>query len=314
MSKSKTLAPSVTHSDPKGRKFISIVEAAYDKAALSEEEGQRVNDARGLGDLIRKFVEENRSANRYADQQVASSYDYPEAYKKLGGPKPMEKQAEIFVACFPGIDPEPALRYTHDVYPKLQVPDWVEGPFGVLSISALSRLFFPEITDLRERNCRAVELILAKLGETREDGFYNYREGQLTPDRFGLVSRTAEALAVLEQEQEGSDILVISGQFGIRHRGKSVLRASETFVQKEFGAHTVGAGSMLLTHPEREVRWEQLHCDVPGDELRPDDGVDVPRAPCFFLSVGELEFNASQVGSPLAHFGSVSFFLGSVIS
>jgi hypothetical protein len=35
---STTLAPSVTHRDPKGRKFVSIVETAYDKAGLSDEE------------------------------------------------------------------------------------------------------------------------------------------------------------------------------------------------------------------------------------------------------------------------------------
>ena len=35
---SNALAPSVTHRDPKGRKLVSIVETAYDKARLSEEE------------------------------------------------------------------------------------------------------------------------------------------------------------------------------------------------------------------------------------------------------------------------------------
>ena len=34
----KTLAPSVTTRDPKGLKFISIVEAAYNKAGLTMEE------------------------------------------------------------------------------------------------------------------------------------------------------------------------------------------------------------------------------------------------------------------------------------
>lgn len=54
----KALAPStpITTRDPKGRKFISIVTDAYDKAELSEEEAQSVNNAKGLADLISNFI------------------------------------------------------------------------------------------------------------------------------------------------------------------------------------------------------------------------------------------------------------------
>ena len=58
---SKTLAPStVTHRDPKGRKFFSVAEAAYDKADLTEKEAQRVNDAPGLADVIDSFIAQHR--------------------------------------------------------------------------------------------------------------------------------------------------------------------------------------------------------------------------------------------------------------
>ncbi len=56
----KALALSVTHRGPKGRKLISIVETAYDKAGLTAEEAQRVNDTPGLAGLINSFIEENR--------------------------------------------------------------------------------------------------------------------------------------------------------------------------------------------------------------------------------------------------------------
>lgn len=56
----ETLAPSVTHKDDKGRKFVSIVEAAYDKAKLSEEEAQRVNDTPGLAKLVSDFIASSR--------------------------------------------------------------------------------------------------------------------------------------------------------------------------------------------------------------------------------------------------------------
>lgn len=57
----KTLAPSVvSHNDPKGRKFMSVVRDAYDGEQLPEEEAQLVNDAPGLGDWIRKWIERHR--------------------------------------------------------------------------------------------------------------------------------------------------------------------------------------------------------------------------------------------------------------
>ncbi|MEK7174771.1 MAG: hypothetical protein AAB722_00315, partial [Patescibacteria group bacterium] len=59
---SQTLAPSkVTARDPKGLKFISIVEDAYNKAGLTEEESQRVNEAPGLADLVGGFIAKHRS-------------------------------------------------------------------------------------------------------------------------------------------------------------------------------------------------------------------------------------------------------------
>lgn len=60
---SKTLAPSITHRDPKGRKFVSIVETAYDKANLSDEEAQRVNDTPGLAEFVGGFIARNRQAD-----------------------------------------------------------------------------------------------------------------------------------------------------------------------------------------------------------------------------------------------------------
>lgn len=59
---SNTLAPStsVTHRDPKGLKFMSIVGAAYDRAKLSEDEAQHVNNMPGLSKAIRKFIVKSR--------------------------------------------------------------------------------------------------------------------------------------------------------------------------------------------------------------------------------------------------------------
>lgn len=75
MTKKKALAPSpVTTRDKKGRKFMSIVGDAYDKANLTEDEAQCVNEASGLADLVGKFIAANRHVNLLTrSEQMAAS-------------------------------------------------------------------------------------------------------------------------------------------------------------------------------------------------------------------------------------------------
>lgn len=67
---SKTLATSqaVTTRDSKGLKFVSIVEAAYNKAVLSEDEAQCVNDAPGLSEAVRGFLDAHRTPRSWREQ------------------------------------------------------------------------------------------------------------------------------------------------------------------------------------------------------------------------------------------------------
>ena len=58
----KTLTPSVTIRDSKGLKFLEVVGAAYNKAGLSEDEAQWVNQAGGLADLIANHIAQHRFA------------------------------------------------------------------------------------------------------------------------------------------------------------------------------------------------------------------------------------------------------------
>ena len=94
-----SLAPSkVTTRDPKGLKFMSIVEAAYNKADLSDEEAQRINETPGLADLVTNFIAENRFTDQFKNEEVASSYSYLSGYS----PKPVADQ----IACLKQLFPE----------------------------------------------------------------------------------------------------------------------------------------------------------------------------------------------------------------
>jgi hypothetical protein len=291
MAPMNTLAPSksVTVRDPKGLKFVSIVEAAYNKAGLSEEEAQRVNETSGLSDLIGTFIAEHRVTNEYANEEVKSSKGYP-GYKK---PKKVAEQVKIIHGLFP----EVKWGYFRPDESKIAVPDDAEGLFAIPR--------WKKIAPTYEEAC---EKVFALLKKARNGAFTNYREGELGPKQLRLSARTAEAYEKLDKKQNGYDILLLPAQFGIRHRGRSVRRARAVFTGNEFGLDPFAIGIMLLTHPGRLQHYDDLWIDCAGAEFAPDaDGV-FSWAPCFGFRDDLLRFEAHVVGPMCGGCGSASWF------
>jgi hypothetical protein len=316
---SKTLAPSqsvVTQRDPKGRKFMEIVGQQLDKAALSDGpdgEAQRINDLHlaELADLIANFIAEARLTDKFKDEEVKSNYTYPNEYK---GPKPIEEQINGIARIF-GLDPTSALEYAKqlpalDSFVPAHALRWT-GWFAFPSVDVLTAKYFPEVTDQAEKYCRALQLLHQKIADSRR--FYNYREGQITPDHLRLHARTAQALATLAEMQKG-DILIIAAQVGMLHRGRSTRRAREVFVSNEYGLNSVMGCAITLTHPERFVRWEQLHMDLPGDEFCPNAGGRFSGAPFLDFSDDGVKFYTNDVDLPLEYYGSGSWFLPQLVT
>lgn len=294
-----TLASSVTTRDSKGLKFISIVEAAYNKAGLSEDEAQRVNDTPGLSELVGGFITNSRSNNRYADEEVRSNYAYPSEYNGL---KPIEKQVDILAGIFK-LSLGGTMEFMEKVLPTLTLPDWAEGWGAFPSIDAVAARFFPEVKDPKERYCRATNLVLEKIAASRK--FYNYREGEILPDRFQQHERTVQALNLITEKQKG-DILIFPFQFGKRHAGRSTRRAWEVMNLPEFGLGAFHTGSQILIHPERLVRYEELDMDCPGDKFSLGADGDFSKAPIFDFYDGGVEFSTDSVDYPRDYYGSVS--------
>ena len=288
---SKTLAPSVTHRDPKGLKFVSVVEAAYDKAGLSDEEAQRVNDTPGLADLIGDFITKNRQPNQFVSEEVKSNYNYPEGYHV----RPIAEQVARLKELFP------ELNGANLEIAKGELPEGAEGWFVIPRWDKLGKSY----TEAFEQ--RIIPALAATFPK-----FYNYRKGELSAKYLRQHPRTIEMYERIVAEQEGYDILIVPAQFGLLHRGRSVRRAREMFTANEFGLGAFAVGCMLLTHPERLVRWEQLHIDCGGDEYdwRADGGWTY--CPFFYFYDGQVKFFAYRVDNAAQYFGSASGFLGSV--
>ncbi|HRY60498.1 MAG TPA: hypothetical protein P5096_03915 [Patescibacteria group bacterium] len=307
----KTLAPSkVTHRDPKGRKCMSIVETQYDKAELSDEEAQRINETPGLAEMFAQFIAKNRTPKDFADKEVKSKYTYPPEYR---GPKPIEKQVEILLKYFPRLDPEPTFRYMCDVYPKLVLPKWVEGPFAVPNEYALAEKFYPKVEDRPARYCSGVNLVLEKIALSRGN-FYKYQGVQITPGYFGRLSRTADMIDRLIEMQKGADIIIHPMQLGMRWRGKSVQGGHKLYIRREFGGEfgegSLEIGSVILTHHKRLSRWEELDMDCAGDQSLFDNDFNLcSSAPYFDFGGGGVRFGARSIDSYGGSYASVSGFL-----
>ena len=290
----------ITSRDPKGLHATGLFEAVYNKSKLDEARAQRLNERGGeLQDGIAKLIADLSQSNQYTNEEVRSNYTYPKEYK---GPKPINDQIKAIAKIF-GLDPSHALEFAK---PLPELSNGAEGWFAIPSVDALAAEHFPEVTDPIQKYCQAVQLVHTKITASRS--FYNYREGQITPAQLRVHARTAHALDLIAETQKG-DILIVAAQLGMRHRGKSVRRAREVFVANEFGLGSLAVGSIVLTHPERLVRWEGLDMDCSGDEFSPGADGGFSRSPCFYFD-GGVWFVARFVGVPPRDgFGSVSGFL-----
>ncbi|MFA6386736.1 MAG: hypothetical protein WCW04_03135 [Candidatus Paceibacterota bacterium] len=250
-------------------------------------------------EAVKAIILDMTTPNKYVDEVVSSNYTYPGEYK---GPKLIAEQVKTIATMF-GLDPTQALEFAKNL-PAL--PEGAEGWFAIPKVSAVSKKFFPAITDPAMQYCEAVKLVHKKLAEVRN--FTNYRDGQITPNQLRVHTRTAGFLEELENQQAG-DILILAVQYGMRHRGKSVRRARETFAGNEFGLTSFALGCISLVHPERFVRWEELDVDCSGDEFSPDADGSFSRSPSFGWRDGGLRFDAYDVSSAHDLFGSVSAFV-----
>lgn len=257
-----------------------------------------------FGDELQSHIgigtRERSANNQYADEEVRSGYTYPKEYK---GPKPIVDQINALARIF-GLDPSHALEYAKNL-PAL--PEGAEGWFAVPTVAAIATKHFPEVTDPGALYCRAVDLVHTKIAGSRS--FYNYRDGQITPAQLRVSARTAYALDLVSADQPG-DVLIIAAQLGLRHRARSVRCARASFTSKEFGLTSLAVGSIVLVHPERLVRGEELDMECSGDEFDDPDGVDrFSHAPLFYFGDGRVEFGAIWFDFAGEDCGSASAFL-----
>jgi hypothetical protein len=254
--------------------------------------GDEIRDA--VAETIVAKTKEFSVSNQFANEEVKSSYAYPDGYAV----KTLEQQTDILRKVLPalstGSDVGGHVAFLDAYRANTKLPVGAEGFFIV-----------PRWQKIAGTYGDALETVLALLAKSRN--FYNWRSGQLGKKQLRQSVRTSAMLAKLAEGQPG-DFIILPAQLGLRHRGRSVRRAREVFLGNEFGLDAFTVACILLTHPEREQVWEQLHIDCAGDEYSPDAGGQFDRAPRFDFGDGRLKFGSVWVGHAFGRYGSASGF------
>ena len=277
--------------DGQKKQYLRFVEDAAERAlketALDKDGIQKlIENGDEFQARIVTGIKELSVSNQFADEEVQSNYAYPKGYKVKG----ITEQTNILRQLFPGIG------FADEKLADQPLPPNAEGWFAI-----------PKWEKFAPTYGEAVEKVLAMIASKRK--FYNYRDGQLGAEYLRQHAKTVKMFQKLGDEQKDHDILVVPAQFGLRHKGRSVRRAREVFTANEFGLGAFAVGIMLLTHPEREVQWEQLHVDCAGDEFSPDADGDFSSAPIFYFNDGKVELHAGWYDNADEDYGSASAFL-----
>jgi hypothetical protein len=226
--------------------------------------------------------------NRFADEEVESSYGYLSGYK----PRGTTEQTNILRQLIPGIG------FADEKIAQHPLPASAEGWFAI-----------PRWQSVAKTYGEAVQVVLALIRNQRKGRFYNFCESKLGEQYLRQHEHTMKKLKALADQQKGYDILVVAAQFGLRHRGRSVRRARVVFMANEFGLGAFEIGCMILTHPERLQHYDDLWIDCAGDVYAPEGDGDFSRAPYFVFNGGEVGFDAIRSDGADSHFGSSSGFL-----
>ena len=286
-----TMGTLITVTDGQKKQVKRFAEDAVDRAIV-----EGLLDKDGIQKLIENGdefqlrivtgIRELSVSNQFADEEVQSSYAYPKGYKVKG----ITEQTNILRQLFPGIG------LADEKLAEQPLPPNAEGWFAI-----------PKWQTIAPTYGEAVEKVLAMIGSKRK--FYNYRDGQLGSDHLRQHGKSAKMFLKLGDEQKDHDILVVPCQFGLHHNGRSVRRAREVFMGNEFGPGAFAIGIMVLTHPERLVRREQLRVDCAGDEFSSGADGDFSYAPIFYFGDGGVKFAAGWCDSALENYGSASAFV-----
>jgi hypothetical protein len=219
-------------------------------------------------DRIVEIIQRHTVSDKFKDEEVGSNRVYPPTYRV----RPIEAQVTELRKLFP------ALGACLEKLSRKPLPPGAEAWFAI-----------PRWQVLAPTYNQAVEMMLAVLATRRR--FSNRIVGKLTEKYLRQSERSKLAEKILAEQQQGSDLLVVSAQAGMLHRGCSARRTRVAMAGNEFGIGVFAMGCMLLTHPERLSTGDTLMIDCSGDEYSMRADYTFDRVPLFDYDAAGIEFS-----------------------
>ena len=282
----------VTSRDLPGLHAVDLFESVYNQANLDNSRATRILRRKGeLANGFAKLLTDLAMSSWYADEELNSECLYSEKYH---GPRPIDEQITALAAIF-NFDHSHALKLAKHL-PEL--PHGAEGWFAVLDWKQTALTY-----------CEVLEKVLAAIKSKRN--FFNHQDGRLGAEYLRQHARTTIMLQKFRDQYGqlvGGGILIVPAQLGMWHRGRSVRRSHAVFARHEFGLDAVAVGSILLTHPELQTRWEHLQIDCAGNEYALGNDGGWQLAPSFHFA-SSLKFGVRLYNFADKRYGSATGFL-----
>ncbi|MFA6537583.1 MAG: hypothetical protein WCT18_04285 [Patescibacteria group bacterium] len=108
--------------------------------------------------------------------------------------------------------------------------------------------------------------------------------------------------------QGNPDFLIIGAQLGYVWANKSFRRAKVLFRPGELGLGVFAARSILLTHPERQTRTDDLGMICGGDEYSGEGSSDFSSVPKLYKKYSDSKFGANSKSFFAGFMGTVTAF------
>jgi len=119
-------------------------------------------------------------------------------------------------------------------------PPWVETCFPLFDWRMIASSY-----------ADALEIVLAKLGETLNVPVENCLQEELRTDRYFQTQDSIKGYTRLDYQQDLSGMLIVPAQFGLNHPCNEESPYASPGESRYFDCGAFLVGLMLLTHPER---------------------------------------------------------------
>ena len=236
--------------------------------------------------------------NPYISEKAAVPYNYPHGWEQ----KRVGQQVEILQEFYPMLDSS----MVEEIARGLIVPRQADGLFVVPKPSSVG--IVRQIGEIFTTNYGwLVEVVLHHIAERL--ALKNWRIDKLGPDYLRVRESTLIRLLLLEIRTPG-DYLVFPAQTGMKFAGYSGRNSHWVIDHNthEFGLEVWCGGHMLLTHPERLTKNEDLGIYLPGTEYCSNPGDVFNQLLSFGFSDGVVNFDYEWDSNFYPHIGHASGF------